>query len=186
MMGYSYNGSSFTADRRLQFDAEWSAGRHLDGRRRSRRGFEQQSLHSYGQWGSSTATSKSAPNNDYGDTLLKLSGGLTVMSYFTAERFSSRTTRMTKTSHPERGHPRRTCRRAIPSPTLLMAGGKDGSIYLLNRDALGGSGDAAAVQKTNLGTSIYATGAYWNAVLSGRSRGPADRLSAQRQRSAIQ
>jgi hypothetical protein len=47
-------------------------------------------------------------------------------------------------------------------PHLLLCGGKDSSLYLVNRDTLGGSGDAGAVQKISFGHPIFATGAYWN------------------------
>jgi hypothetical protein len=43
-----------------------------------------------------------------------------------------------------------------------MAGGKDHTLYVLNRDVLGGLGDGGAVQKISFGSSIFATGAYWN------------------------
>jgi hypothetical protein len=160
MMGYSYNGSSFTQTAVFnstpngQQGGIWMAGggAAVD---------SSNNLYILTGNGLFDATSKSAPNNDYGDTLLKLSGGLTVMSYFTPsdqladyqndEDFASGGAAIL--ADLPAGN---------PLTHLLMAGGKDGSIYLLNRDALGGSGDAAAVQKTNLGTSIYATGAYWN------------------------
>ncbi len=49
-----------------------------------------------------------------------------------------------------------------PKPHLLICGGKDGFLYLLNRDALGSFGDTAALQKIDLSAPIYATGTYWN------------------------
>jgi hypothetical protein len=49
-----------------------------------------------------------------------------------------------------------------PVTHLIMGGGKDRSLYVLNRDLLGGLGDTAAVQKISFGTSIFTTGAYWN------------------------
>ena len=44
----------------------------------------------------------------------------------------------------------------------LICGGKDGGLLVLNRDLLGGFGDAVAVQKINFGHAIFATGAFWN------------------------
>jgi len=44
----------------------------------------------------------------------------------------------------------------------VIGGGKDGSLYLLNRDSLGGFGDGNAWQKINFPGSIFATGAFWN------------------------
>ena len=49
-----------------------------------------------------------------------------------------------------------------PVMHLVMCGGKDGSVYALDRDLLGGYGDSFAVQKIALGSSIFSTGAYWN------------------------
>jgi hypothetical protein len=43
-----------------------------------------------------------------------------------------------------------------------MGGGKDGNLYVLNRNLLGGLGDAASVQEIALGHGIFGTGAYWN------------------------
>jgi hypothetical protein len=44
----------------------------------------------------------------------------------------------------------------------LICGGKDGALFVLNRDLLGGFGDAAAVQMINFGHGIFSTGAFWN------------------------
>jgi hypothetical protein len=43
-----------------------------------------------------------------------------------------------------------------------MGGGKNGSLYVLNRDVLGGFGDANAWQQISFDHGIYATGAFWN------------------------
>jgi hypothetical protein len=44
----------------------------------------------------------------------------------------------------------------------LVCGGKDRSLYVINRDLLGSLGDAAAVQKFDFGGAIFATAAFWN------------------------
>jgi len=49
-----------------------------------------------------------------------------------------------------------------PVPHLVIGGGKDGYLYLLNRDAMGGLGDANASQRFNFGNPILSTGAFWN------------------------
>jgi hypothetical protein len=49
-----------------------------------------------------------------------------------------------------------------PITHLVMGGGKDGSLYVLNRDNLGGFGDGAAVQQVAMGHGIFSTGAFWN------------------------
>jgi hypothetical protein len=53
----------------------------------------------------------------------------------------------------------------LPSGTLqhlVVGGGKDGTLYLLNGDNMGGLGDPSARQYFNIGTGIFATGAFWN------------------------
>jgi len=49
-----------------------------------------------------------------------------------------------------------------PVTHLVLGGGKDGSLYVLNRDNLGGFGDSAAVQQVAMGHGIFSTGAFWN------------------------
>ena len=50
-------------------------------------------------------------------------------------------------------------------PHLLLVGGKDGSLYVLDRDRMGGfdaGGNTRAVQVLPMRGGIYATPAYWN------------------------
>ena len=49
-----------------------------------------------------------------------------------------------------------------PVTHLLLCGGKDETLYVLNRDKLGSLGDSNAVQPISFGHGIFATGAYWN------------------------
>ena len=44
----------------------------------------------------------------------------------------------------------------------LVCGGKDGTLYVLNRDLLGGFGDSAAVQTLAVGHGLFSTSAIWN------------------------
>ncbi len=46
----------------------------------------------------------------------------------------------------------------------LIVGGKDKFLFVIDRDLLGGFGNAAAVQTINFGNAIFATGAYWNST----------------------
>jgi hypothetical protein len=109
-------------------------------------------------------TSSKAPNNDYGDSFLKLTGSLAVSQYFTPadqdtdnsadNDFGSGGTSVV-VDLPANG--------TLPNH-LVIGGGKDGNLCLLNRDALGGYSlsNQGAVQILNFGTGIYGTPAYWN------------------------
>jgi hypothetical protein len=54
-----------------------------------------------------------------------------------------------------------------PVQRLAIGGGKDGTVFLLNRDSLGGntSNDAGAVQSFSVGNKIFATPAFWQNTL---------------------
>jgi hypothetical protein len=49
-----------------------------------------------------------------------------------------------------------------PLRHLVIGGGKDKNLYVLNRDLLGGLGDGNAAQEVSFGNGIFATGAFWN------------------------
>ena len=102
------------------------------------------------------------PTNDYGDSLLQLTPTLAVSQWFTP------TNQLTDDQlDQDFGAGGAALLADLPagSPVthLLICGGKDGSIYVLNRDLLGGYDDVHAVQKiVNTGSQIFATGAFWN------------------------
>ena len=107
------------------------------------------------------ATSSTAPNNDYGDSLLKLSPALSVSQWFTPT--DQMNAAMTDGDFGAGGAALLADLPAgSPFAHLLLCGGKDGSLYVLNRDTLGGYGDSHAVQRINFGAQIFATGAFWN------------------------
>jgi hypothetical protein len=56
---------------------------------------------------------------------------------------------------------------SAPAPRLVIGGGKEGKLYLLNRDSLGGnnSTDSGAVQTFSVGTGIFSTPAFWQNTL---------------------
>jgi hypothetical protein len=108
-------------------------------------------------------TGSTAPNNDYGDSFLQLSPGLGINSYFTptdeANDFAA---------DQDFGSGGSAMVLNVNSGTLkhlLVGGGKDGSMYLLNGDALGGLNDSNALQMFGAGGPLFATSAFWNGTL---------------------
>jgi hypothetical protein len=107
-------------------------------------------------------TNSTPPNDDYGDSFLKLTSDLTASQYFTPsdqnidaatdQDFGSGGSAVIADLPPNGNNPTH----------LILGGGKDGAIYLLNRDNLGGSGDANAWQRLIFGNGIYGTPAFWN------------------------
>jgi hypothetical protein len=107
------------------------------------------------------------PNNDYGDSVLKLSGALTVSDWFLPSAYATLSSNdldlgaggAAVVVSPPSG----------PIQHVVITGGKDGTLYLLNGDKLGGLGDANAVQYFLIGTGgahpIFATPAFWNNTL---------------------
>ena len=110
--------------------------------------------------GTFDATNGSAPNNDYGDSFLQLTGNLQVSSYFTPTDEAS-----DASGDADFGAGGAAVVLNVTSGTLkhlVIGGGKDESLYLLNGDSMGGLGDSNARQKFTLGYAIFATGAFWN------------------------
>ena len=113
-----------------------------------------------------------APNNDYGDSLLQLaaaanpptpSAGLTVAQYFTPEDQAN-----DDGADYDFGAGGAAVLANVPSGGgtvgVVMGGGKDGTLYILNQAALGGysSTDAGAWQKITTGSHIFSTPSVWN------------------------
>ena len=98
--------------------------------------------------------------NDYGDSFLQLSGSLTVSSFFTPSDQAT-----DDADDNDFGSGGAAVVLNLASGTLkhlVIGGGKDGTLYLLNGDNMGGLGDSNARQYFNVGTGIFATGAFWN------------------------
>ncbi|MDB6084398.1 MAG: hypothetical protein JWN43_2279, partial [Gammaproteobacteria bacterium] len=107
------------------------------------------------------ATNTTAPNKDYGDSLLQLDATLHVSGYFTP------TDQLTDAQNDDDfGSGGAGVLADLPDGNTithaLICGGKDGALYVLNRDLLGGLGDPAAVQKIAFGKAIFSTAAMWN------------------------
>lgn len=112
--------------------------------------------------GNFDANSGSAPNNDYGDSLLQFNSALQVQQYFTPSDQQS-----DNDSDQDFGSGGALVLADIPAngsnPThLIIGGGKDGALYVNDRDHLGGLGDSNAWQVFNVGNGIFAMGAFWN------------------------
>jgi hypothetical protein len=122
--------------------------------------------------GAFDAANAGPPNNDYGDSLLELSiaqaasradDALRIAQYFTPSDqqndgkndidFGSGGAAML--ADLVTGNPPRTTE-------LVIGGGKDGSLYFLDRAALGGYGDAHAWETIQTGGQIFSTAAFWN------------------------
>ena len=106
------------------------------------------------------ANNAAAPNNDYGDSFLKITSGLTVSDYATPSDQDQ--DNATDSDFGSGGAAMLLDQPLSPAPHLVIGGGKDWYLYLVNRDAMGGYGDANAWQRINFGSQIFATGAFWN------------------------
>jgi Putative Ig domain len=110
--------------------------------------------------GTFDATNLTGPANDYGDSFLKLTPSLGVSSYFTPTDESS--DNGGDKDFGAGGAAILVDQPSGPVQHLVIGGGKDGYLYLLDRDSMGGFGDSNARQRFNFGNGIFATGAFWN------------------------
>ena len=107
------------------------------------------------------ATNATSPNDDYGDSLLEFNPSLSLQQYFTP---SDQASDYTYDNDFGAGGAGVLVDLPAGSPVshLVIGGGKDKSLYVLNRDLLGGLGDSNAWQQIAFNAPIFATGAYWN------------------------
>jgi hypothetical protein len=159
-MGYRYDGTSFSQTGVLnvtpdaQYGGIWMGGGAIAADSAN-------NLYLLTGNGAFDATTTTPPNTDYGDSLLQLAPSLVISQYFTpTDQLAD------QQSDHDFGAGGAAVLADLPvgSPVthLLLGGGKDGGLYVLNRDNLGGLGDAAAVQRLPLGHGIFSTGAFWN------------------------
>ncbi len=170
LMGYTYGASGFTQTAVLNVDPNVQRGGIWMG---GGAPAADASGHVYVATGNGgfDATSKSAPNNDYGDTLLQLSvapnpktpsAAFTVSQYFTPEDQES------DSDDKDFGAGGTATLANVTSGTgtvgVAVGGGKDGTLYILNQASLGGFSDtdATAWQKIATGYHIFSTVAMWN------------------------
>jgi hypothetical protein len=110
------------------------------------------------------ANSPGPPNNDFGDSVLKMDETLNISQSFTPSD-----QQMDDLDDSDLGSGGATlidlpANGALPTH-LIAGGGKDGYFYVLNRDNLGGYGDSNAWQRMNWGAPIYGGVAYWNGTM---------------------
>jgi hypothetical protein len=105
-------------------------------------------------------TNTTGPTNDYGDSFLKLTSSLSVSQYFTPSDQAN--DNANDADFGSGGAAILVDQPSGPVQHLVIGGGKDGYLYLLNRDAMGGLGDSNAWQRFNFGNQIFSTGAFWN------------------------
>jgi hypothetical protein len=105
-------------------------------------------------------TSSTTPNNDYGDSFLQLSPTLAVNSWFAPTDSVANST-----ADKDFGAGGSSVVLNNPAGTikhLVIGGGKDGALYVLNGDSMGGLGDGFAHQMFTVGSGIFDTPAFFN------------------------
>lgn len=113
------------------------------------------------------ANSPTPPNNDYGDSLLQLTPSLGVNQYFTP---SDQITDYMQDLDFGAGGAAVLADLAFAGGVThaLVCGAKEGTLYVLNRDVLGGLAPtltSLALQTISLGNQIYSTPSLWNGYL---------------------
>lgn len=116
------------------------------------------------------AATAAPPHDDYGDSLLKLSGDLEVRQYFTPsdQHFND----VQNNDFGSGGVVLANLPAGGRISRIALAAGKDGDLFVLDRSRLGGYGDGKAWQELRAGTEkdvagaypgvIFTEGAYWN------------------------
>jgi hypothetical protein len=168
VMGYTYNGSAFTQASVLNVEPNMGRGGiWMSGGAPA----VDSSGHLYLITGNGTfdASNTSGFKDDYGDSFLQLTpgigtAGLGVSSFFTP---SDQANDAFADQDFGSGGAALVLNLASGSPQhLVVGGGKDGVLYVLDGDNMGGLGDANARQIISLHQEgIFATAAFWNNTL---------------------
>jgi Bacterial Ig-like domain (group 2) len=113
--------------------------------------------------GAFDANQSTVPNNDYGDSLLKVgtSGGLSVLDYFTPDNQATLSLQDLDLSS---GGVVLLPDQTGPVAHLLVTGGKDGNLFLVDRDNLGhfqSISNAQIVQSFLADQGLFDTPAFW-------------------------
>jgi Putative Ig domain len=161
IVGYTYNGSAFAQSASLNVTPNaGEGGIWMGGGAPS----ADANGHLYVLTGNGAfdVTNTSGPTNDYGDCFLQLDSGLAVSSWFTP---SDEANDFANDLDFGSGGSALVVDLSTGPQHLVIGGGKDGTLYLLNGDTMGGSGDPNAWQYFSLGNAIYETAAFWNNTL---------------------
>jgi len=155
VIGYSYGGSSFTRTSAINVAPnETKGGIWMSGAAPAVD--SDNNLYVSTSNGVYNGDSEDAPNNDYGDSLLKLSGTLKVLQHFTPTNQHA-----LDINNDDFGAGGAAVLGELPAGSpithVVLAGGKDGHLYVLDRNALGGMGDSNAKQIIRLDPSSTST-----------------------------
>jgi len=98
------------------------------------------------------------PNDDYGDSVLELSGSLRVLQYFTPsdQHFNN----VQNNDFGAGGAVLANATEGGATIPIAIVAGKDGDMFVVDRARLGGYGDAKALQKLGTGVEKDVSGAY--------------------------
>jgi hypothetical protein len=173
VMGYSFDGTSFTQTAVLNATPNTGYGGIWMGGAAPAADSNNMLYVTTGN-GNFNVTSGTTPSNDYGDSFLQLTPDLHINQYFTPDNEHD-----DNINDVDFGAGGAAVLGDLPpgSPVthIAITGGKDGALYVFNRDQLGGFGDSNAVQRLLVGASvtqqtgkvpgIFALGALWNSTL---------------------
>ena len=173
IIGYTFNGTSFTRSAALNVTPNTSQGGIWMSGAAPAADANNMLYVTTGN-GHFNANSTTAPSNDYGDSFLQVSPTLQIQQYF------SPTNQLDMDlNDKDFGAGGAAILGDLPAGSpithIAITGGKDGALYVINRDHMGGLGDSNAWQKVQVGASvtqatgkipgIFAVGALWNSTL---------------------
>ena len=168
LAGYTYNGSAFTQKSVLNVAPNTQeAGIWMSGGAPS----VDAAGHLYVITGNGTfdAANSSGPTDDYGDSLLQITPGTGQAGLGVSSFFAPTDQAADDANDKDVGAGGAALVLNLASGTapqhLIVGGGKDGGLYVLDGDHMGGLGDSHAWQLLSLGQPIFSTAAFWNNML---------------------
>ncbi len=171
MMGYRYDGKAFTQTAVLNVSPNMrQGGIWMSGSAPAADANDM--LYVTTGNGEFNVTSATPPSNDYGDSFLQVSPDLVIKQYFTPSNEE-----LLNATDKDLGAGGAAVLGDLPAGSpisrIAITGGKDGVLYVINRDKMGGFGDDNAWQKVQVGSThatarppvIFAIGALWDNTL---------------------